>query len=314
VPVLVVAFNRPAQTARVLDALRRVAPKQVYVHIDGPRRLNATDGERVARTRDLFQDIKWDGEVHRLFQERNIGIQAEEFAIDWFFQNVDCGIILEDDCVPTDDFFRFCAELLERYREQDQVMAICGYNELRRWQLSTSYHFSRTTSSWGWATWRRAWARYDAKVTRWAIPATRRALIAQMLPAERRIWPRRFDSVWRRRYLGYDFAWQFAVVAHGGLAAVPASNLVTNIGFDDDALSTRLPWPHQLGMTTHSLAFPLVHPAKLVVDFAYERALYRHRFPLSRKLVAALPAVAQMPLRRLLLKLPRAHAARVDRQ
>ena len=108
----------------------------------------------------MLDDVDWPCEVQRLYQPENLGCKrGVGAAIDWFLAYEESGIILEDDCLPTADFFPFCAELLERYRDAPEVMMIGGHNPLGRWDAREgSYLFSRTAPIWGWATWRRAWA------------------------------------------------------------------------------------------------------------------------------------------------------------
>ena len=175
VPVLMIAFNRPEKTRRVFEAVRAAAPRRLYLAADGPRADVPSDADRCERTRRVLDDITWPCEVQRLYQPSNLGCKrGVAAAIDWFLTHEDSGIILEDDCVPTADFFPFCAELLERYRDNPEVMMIGGHNEFGTWDATeASYLFSRTAPIWGWATWRRAWDRYDPAMTSWGEPETR---------------------------------------------------------------------------------------------------------------------------------------------
>ena len=159
----------------VLDAVRAAAPKRLYLAADGPRVDVPSDVDRCDRTRRVLEDVTWPCEVQRLYQTDNLGCKrGVGAAIDWFLTHEESGIILEDDCMPTVDFFPFCAELLERYRDSPEVMMIGGHNPLGMWDSTDgSYVFSRTAPIWGWATWRRAWSRYDPGLTRWAEPQAR---------------------------------------------------------------------------------------------------------------------------------------------
>src|SRR3954469_24661182 len=172
VPVLIIAFNRPEKTQRVLEAVRAAGPRRLYLAADGPRVAVPSDVGRCERTRSVLDDITWPCQVRRLYRPGNLGCkQGVGTAIDWFLAHEERGIVLEDDCVPVGDFFPFCAELLDRYRDSPDVMMIGGHNQLGTWELSqASYVFSRTAPFWGWATWRRAWARYDPAMTSWADP------------------------------------------------------------------------------------------------------------------------------------------------
>ena len=117
-PLLMIAFNRPEKTRRVFDAVRAAAPKRLYLAADGPRADVPSDVDRCDRTRHVLEDVTWPCEVQRLYQTENLGCKrGVGAAIDWFLTHEESGIILEDDCIPTLDFFPFCAELLDRYRD-----------------------------------------------------------------------------------------------------------------------------------------------------------------------------------------------------
>jgi hypothetical protein len=298
VPVLLTVFNRPEKTRRMFDAVRAAAPRRLFIAADGPRPDHPDDLDRCERTRRVFSGIDWPCEVRTQFQDRNLGCKrGVGTAIDWFLSEVDAGIIIEDDCVPTADFFRFCADLLDRYRDTTEVMMIGGHNPLGAWDGEASYLFSRTSPIWGWATWRRAWAHYDEVMARWAEPRAREAVRARMPRTEFRITSQRFDLVYEQRKDSWGFAWAFAMLIAGGVSVMPTRNLVANIGFDDEATHTKLQWSNEADVPTHPLAFPLAHPSSTTPDADFERALYRQRFPLSRRIVTALPPRAQEVVR-----------------
>ena len=299
VPVLLMVFNRPEKTRRMLEAVRAAAPRRLFIAADGPRPDHPDDVNRCERTRKVFAGIDWPCEVRTQFQDTNLGCKlGVGTAIDWFLSEVDDGIIVEDDCVPIPEFFRFCGELLDRYRDAAEVMMIGGHNPLGAWDGSeASYLFSRTSPIWGWATWRRAWAHYDSTMARWADPRARDVVRDRMPRTEFRISSQRFDLVYTQRRDTWDFGWAFAMLIAGGVSVMPARNLVANIGFDGEATHTKHRWSNEASVPTHPLAFPLVHPGSTIPEAGFERALFRHRFPLSRRIVAALPTRAQESLR-----------------
>ena len=166
-PILFLIFNRLDTTRRVFEEIRKQKPRQLFVASDGPR-VNK-DGEReiVEKTRKLVLDnIDWECEVKTLFRGENLGCKiAVSSAIDWFFENIEEGIILEDDCLPAQSFFGYCEELLEKFREDGRISVISGDNFQFGWRnTSDSYYFSKNCHIWGWATWRRAWERYDVEM------------------------------------------------------------------------------------------------------------------------------------------------------
>lgn len=299
VPVLIVAFNRPEKTRRVLEAVRAAAPQRLYLAADGPRADVPSDAELCAETRRVLEQIAWPCEVQRLYRPTNLGCKrGVAGAIDWLLAHEESGIILEDDCLPSADFVPFCAELLERYRDDRDVMMIGGFNDFGSWDATAdSYLFTRTAPIWGWATWRSAWDRYDPAMTAWTDSEARAVMRSRTSAAEYRLFSSKFDGVHEGRIDSWGFAWTLALLVSGGLSVMPAGNLVTNIGFDGEATHTRLRPSREGEVPTHPMPRPLRHPTSTTPDESFERALFRKRFTLGRRLVAALPPPAQERVR-----------------
>lgn len=163
-PVLFVVFNRPETTSRVFNSIRNARPARLYVAADGPRAMREGEAQRCVEVRRIASAVDWPCEVRTLFRDENIGCRRSvSGAISWFFEHEPEGIILEDDCLPDASFFSYCATLLERYRIEPRVMAITGNNFQPSMEgYSASYYYSIYNHVWGWASWRRAWALYDA--------------------------------------------------------------------------------------------------------------------------------------------------------
>lgn len=268
-PILLIAFNRPDTTTRVLEEIARQKPSQLFVACDAPRSHVPEDRERVDGVKKAVTDIvTWDCELHTFYPEDNLGLKRGVVgAIDWFFDHVTEGIILEDDCLPHPDFFGFCDELLERYRDDQRVWAIQGDNSLKmRLRGAASYGFIPHALIWGWATWKRAWKHYDGELTQWQkIRGTKE--VTKLWPdrIERKIRSELLDKVLQDPDFTWDYQWAFTVSYHRGLTVVPRKNLVSNIGWDRaDATHTTGP-----GSRANAPTFPLLpvtHPATVRVD------------------------------------------------
>ena len=167
--VLFLIFNRPENTDKVFKKIKNVKPKKLYIAADGPRENNINDKVNCLKAREVINKIDWNGEVKTLFRDKNLGCKlAVSSAIDWFFENEEMGIILEDDCLPDPSFFYFCQELLQKYKDDKRVMMISGFNYLlNSLEIRESYFFSNYYPIWGWATWRRAWKLYDNEMKNW---------------------------------------------------------------------------------------------------------------------------------------------------
>ena len=267
-PILFLIFNRPKHTQKVFDVLRELKPSKLYVSGDGPRPSRPDDPEKIAQTRAVLNQIDWECEVHTRFNEDNLGCKnAVSQGISWFFSEVEEGIILEDDCLPDLSFFTFCASMLSRYRNNAQIMHIGGTNfQDGKKRGDGSYYFSRFPHIWGWASWRRAWNKYNVDLKSfseedWNI------MIQKVLrePAERFFFFDSRDRIINGQLDTWDFQWTFAIWKSDGIVISPNYNLVTNIGFGDDATHTMDPAAKNAGKLLQSLN-EIVHPAKVEVD------------------------------------------------
>jgi len=241
-PVGLMIFNRPQTTRRVLDAIRQLRPPRLYVSADGPRPHRPDDREKCAATRAVIETVDWDCEVFKNYSDENLGCGlGESSGFDWIFEHEPEAIFLEDDTLPHHSFFRFCEEMLARYRDDERVMHISGSNLLlRRGESGHSYHFSRYPFCWGWASWRRAWKFYDLKLAQLPEIAAEGWLKKILVEDEAvNFWMQNFESVYDQPHPHtWDYQWVLTCWLQNGLSVIPSANLVTNIGFGQDATHT----------------------------------------------------------------------------
>lgn len=268
--ILFVIFNRPDKTAQVFEAIRAMRPEQLFIAADGPRSDKKDDVRLCAEARAIVSKIDWSCEVQTDFLEANIGSHKRmASAITWFFQNVQEGIILEDDCLPGEDFFKFCEELLEKYRAQPHIMLISGDNfqdghmrGLERGIIAPqqSYYFSQYANIWGWATWRRAWNAYQDDLR--DFPAFEKSgRIAGILPPrrEQHFWIKFFKKIHAGIYPFWDAKWMFSIWNARGICISPNVNLVTNIGHGKGATNTTDEHSRHI-IPLAKMKWPLQHP------------------------------------------------------
>jgi FAD/FMN-containing dehydrogenase len=274
VPVVLLAFNRPAHTAQVWESIRAARPRQLLVAVDGPRSDVASDAANCQAVRVLVGQVDWPCELHLRFSTDNRGCRhGPAESISWAFERVNQAIILEDDCVPHPTFYRFCAELLDRHHATAELMGIGGH----RWegpdlQDADSYYFSRYPNTWGWATWADRWRAFDLKMRAW--PDLRKSdWLDNLLQDEIAVsyWQKRFDAM-VSGLDAWDYAWLFAIWKRSGLWIRPNLNLVQNIGFGPAATHTYDPH-HPAGRTATAMPFPLRHPEKISIQPANEALL-----------------------------------------
>ena len=243
VPILLLVFNRPKCTSRLIELIESMHVAKLYVSADGPRKGVEADRENCKQVRALIRNCR-DVVPERLrFHDENVGCKlGPASGIDWFFQHEEQGIILEDDCLPSPEFFEFCREMLARYQDDESVYAVSGNNfQNGKKRGDGSYYFSKYVHVWGWATWRRAWAKNDLEMRFWPeFRASRQWDQLHPVPREREFWEELLDRVATKRLnTCWDYQWLASIWAQGGKAIVPNVNMVTNVGFGPSATHTK---------------------------------------------------------------------------
>lgn len=288
-PILFMVFNRPDVTARVFEEIRKVRPKKLFISADGPRPTRPEDAEKCSKVREIVSRIDWPCEVHKLFHDSNLGCQiAPSSAVTWFFENVEAGIVLEDDCLPDPTFFPFCEELLIKYKDDTRVWQICGnffQEKNKKLRLDGSYFFSTFPYLWGWASWSRSWKHYDLEMKEWP-EASRTGELRKTLkdPAVYSYW----ENLWNKYYNGernsWDRPWAFIFMLRGGLSINPNTNLISNIGFGAEATHTKETDAEVSNMKLKSIMFPLIHPKGIKANLQADAFAFRDQFGINKTL------------------------------
>ena len=271
--VALLIFNRPDTTERVFKEIAQAKPPKLLVVADGPRSARSGEAEKCQQTRAIIERVDWDCEVLTHYAEVNMGCKLRVASgIDWIFEQVEEAIILEDDCLPDPTFFRYCEEMLTRYRDNERVGMVSGGNlQFGQARGEGSYYFSKYTNIWGWASWRRAWKHYDRDIVLW--PAFRdEGLLEQMFETEgeRTYWRNSFQWVHEGSLDTWDVSWSFTALTHGLLQVVPNVNLISNIGFGPNATHTHVVGVHA-NLPVQSMQFPLRHPSFVLPNIEADR-------------------------------------------
>lgn len=260
-PVLFLVFNRMEETKKVFESIKVAKPPRLYLASDGPRYENSEEEKKVLDIRNyLIKNIDWDCEVYTKFREKNLGCKyAVSDAITWFFEHEEQGIILEDDCLPSQSFFWFCDALLKKYKENKKIWHISGDNFQDGFMRGeSSYYFSKHNHIWGWATWRDRWGKYDLLLSNYSIDKKNMSISP--------FWKKIFKMVYLGKINTWDHQWVFTMWKYGGLAILPSVNLITNIGFGETATHTKNPESFLANMASYELYFPLSHPKDIVLN------------------------------------------------
>jgi len=273
-PVLFLIYNRPEYTNKVFEAIRKAKPRKLFIHADGPKKGNVDDIKLCIETRNILNQIDWKCEVKTLFRDENLGCKlGMSGGISWFFEEIEEGIILEDDCLPTQSFFRYCEILLNKYREKKEIMMISGSNPSVFVDIDTDYFFSHFYHIWGWATWRRSWKKFDIEISTW--PKFRDSdFLEKKFPTNvtNRIFLKQmFDQIYSKPASVWGVQWTYACLTNNGFAILPAQNMISNIGF----VGTHKMNDKQLALETKEIEVDtLRHPNKVEADSIIDDRLF----------------------------------------
>ena len=235
-PILFLIFNRLNTTKQVFEQIKKIRPTNLFMAADGPRSEKDGEKEKCDEVRNwVLSQIDWDCEVKTLFRTENLGCgKAVSQAITWFFEEVNEGIILEDDVLPNDSFFLFCETALERFRDETRVMHVSGNN----FQLSKigegNYYLSKLPHIWGWATWKRAWSKYDFYLKDFGNDVKKSYYDYRPIDD---YWHHIFYKT-KEQLHTWDYQWSFSILESDGFCILPQYNLATNLGFGKDATHT----------------------------------------------------------------------------
>jgi GT2 family glycosyltransferase len=286
VPVLFVIFNRPDTTEKVFSVIKQYQPEKLYIASDGSRNSKPHEKEIVEHTRQLVLDgIDWECEVKTLFRKTNVGCgYGVSGAISWFFEQEEQGIILEDDCYASPSFFLYCEELLIKYSHHDQIKMIGGNNFQKGNQRGEgSYYFSHYPTTWGWATWRRAWTLFNSDASN-ATADIKSGKLDHVLrsPQEKKYWVRSLRIADNNKNKIWDYQFYYEIWINKGICITPNKNLVVNLGFFDNGTHYFLKDSTKLNVKCENLDFPLVHPQNRIVNkiadkFTFDN-FYSHSF------------------------------------
>lgn len=296
-PVLLLIFNRPKTTKLVFEQIRLAKPKKLFIAADGPRENKIGEQEKCEQARAIVNDIDWDCEINTLFRDKNLGCGcAVSSAISWFFENVEEGIILEDDCLPNQDFFRFCNEMLIKFRFDKEIMEVTGTSLFSNQQTfgNATYYFSEYGSIWGWATWKRAWSFYDIKMSDYPqkISSLKNRIEKKK---DGKVWLGSFEKAYLGQFDTWDYQWIYTIWKNKGLCVVPNYNLISNIGFGSD--STHTGWDDSvLAKIKHqNLPNIIIHDeskkVNKIADGFTEKIFTQHKKPIIFRIFSKLKKV-----------------------
>ena len=297
-PVLIIIFNRPNFVKKLIDTLRQVRPSKIYVVADGPREGVSEDLDKCYQAKKQIDEIDWECDIQKKYSEINLGcgLNPSE-GISWALSRSEKVIILEDDCLPNIDFFKYCDELLDLYLDDERIMMISGNNHtFGKFNFNHSYEFTHHTQTYGWGTWRRAWNRYDLTMKIW--PEYRTLTWLQEKTGSKKsaeFWYRIFEMCYQNELeSAWDYQWTFCCWINQGLNIIPKENLVTNVGFNSEGTHEIDPDHLIAEVPVNQIDFPLVHPLifqnnkkldRVIQSVIYTPPIYKRIFNKLAKII-----------------------------
>lgn len=283
IPVLIIFFARPEPLKKVFEQVKLARPSKLYLYQDGARDGRKDDIENINKCREIVSDIDWDCQIFYKYQDQNFGCDPSEFiAQKWMFENEEYGIVLEDDDVPSQSFFPYCKELLEKYKNSSEIGIICGMNNLGEWNTDASYLFTKSGSIWGWATWKKNVDTWDEHYSWLDNQNIKDDLFRYLGKTE---YQKLISICLKHKLTGvahYESILGASVAINKQLNIVPSKNLISNIGIGNNtthAVDNLNKLPKGLRkiffMKTNELDFPLKHPIEIKEDLQFFKKINR---------------------------------------
>lgn len=266
--VLLVIFKREDTTRRVFERIREAQPPRLYIAADGPRKDRPDEVEKCYAARKVVEVIDWPCEVHRLYRDENLGCgKGVSSAITWFFEHEEQGIIIEDDILPHIDFFKYCDEMLDRFKDDERIQEIGGHNAFYKgYSSDVSYYMSNFQIIWGWASWKRVWDTYIYDINRISRDLLIEKLKNRVPPKTCEYFMCIYDRMSTDGIDTWDYQLYFNQILYNRYAIVPYVNMTRNIGFNSsDGAHIKGPNKYEEKHRDES-PYPVIHPDPIQED------------------------------------------------
>lgn len=282
-PVVLFCFNRPSETKKVFAEIKKIKPFKIFLVMDGPRKNNKKDIINCLKVRKIISNINWNCRVHSNFSKINLGLKKRfTKGLKWVFSKTKSAIILEDDCLPSKDFFYFCETLLNYYNKSKKVKFITGNCfQNKKMKLKETYYFSKYSHIWGWAAWRETWKMYNDNDEYWDkyLKSKKFDKICEN-KKERQYWRQMFKNIKSGELKSWAFYMLMSMWKNQMLTATPKINLVKNLGFKKTGTNTK-----KIGiksvLSKTNIDKPIIHPKKILINKRADEYVFNNVYNLS---------------------------------
>lgn len=278
--VLFLIFNRIDSTQKVFEQIKIAKPPRLYIASDGAR--NEEEKIIVENIRKwVLDNIDWPCEVKTLFRDENLGCRISvKASITWFFEQESDGIILEDDCLPNQSFFRFCEELLDKYKDNKKIWHITGFNPLGTCKCKESYYFAKVQHCWGWASWADRWKYYEFELEAYNNENVKKFSSDKYIQD---YWLHILKQIKKHEIDCWAYQWAFTIIEHDGLCINPCKNLVSNIG--NEGVHFKASEKNNVLNTPTEEISEIVHPKKIEFNHKYINLIYKKFLKLKTRTI-----------------------------
>ena len=246
-PVVLIIYNRNEILKKILAVLVNVKIKKLYVIADGPKN-NKNDIEKVNKTRKLIEQNYKNLKI-KIYSKKNLGLKKRIITgLDLVFAKEKAAIILEDDCIPSKDFFIFINTMLKKFENDKTIASIGGSNHLSEFGKNSSYIKSKYFNSWGWATWKDRWLNKNLD-PKYLLNSKKNYILHKYLGSLRAkmYWRFRIWLIKKERVDSWAYLWSFYNFINKKKHILPNRNLINNIGIGKNSTNTlRLPYKYFL--------------------------------------------------------------------
>ena len=284
-PIVLICFNRPLETEKVFSKIKSIKPKKLFLIMDGPKKNCSNDAINCIQVRNIITKIAWNCKVYKNFSKKNLGLKKRIVTgLNWVFNRTNSAIILEDDCLPSNDFFNYCEKLLIYYKKNNLVKFITGNNfQKSKLNIKADYYFSKYSHIWGWATWKNTWKLYCDNNKIWdkyLDSKDFRKICPNYL--ERRYWKSMFNEVKNGHLKSWSIYLLFSIWRSGGLTATPNINLVKNLGFNKRGTNTKT-GKIEYNKKIQNIGKDLKHPKEIFHNFSADNYVFENIYNQSLK-------------------------------
>lgn len=281
IPIILFVFRRLDTVKLIVEKLREIQPRTVYIFSDGSREGREDEQKKVQEVREYLDSaITWECSCYKRYAPQNLGCAPNiHSGIDMVFSKEEKAVILEDDAVPMPEFFEYCRILLDKYQEDKRIQYIAGFNAVGDTDCITdSYTFGcMTPMSGAIATWADRWNECDFRLK--TFPTRKKQGYLRHFYFTHELYAQSmkcFEAAMDIDSPGWDYQFHYDMLDKDRLAIVPRGNLVRSYGYTEGAFHEQdkrvIPRLMKImDYTENPFTFPMQEPAKVQWNQAYDK-------------------------------------------